>query len=66
MAAVYHFELRRDILVGSGRQLQRDEKCEDGFIGILEAKLEADVMPTYKLGDTDCEIMNVQIESSPV
>ena len=49
-----------------GRERERDGNCKDGFIGILDAKLEADSMPTHQLGDTDGDVINVQIERSPV
>ena len=40
MAAVHHFKLRRAMLLGFRRQLQKDGVCKDGFIGMLEAGLE--------------------------
>ena len=66
MAAVYKLKLCRAILVGFRRQAQRDRSCKHGCIGILEAKLEADSMPTYRRRDTEGEILNVQIENSLV
>ena len=66
MAADYHFKLCRAMFVGSRRHLQKDWYRKYLFIGVFEAKIEADPTPTYQLRDADGEIMKVQIEDLPV
>ena len=69
MAAIYHFELCRAILVGCRRRLKADGVCTDGFIGMLEAGQEqTEVMPTLPLlrvglGD---QILDVEVDGGVI
>ena len=65
-AAVYHFKLCRAILVGFRAQLRKDGTCTDGFVGILESRMECDRLPVYKLTDVDGAVLHVQVEGEPV
>ena len=45
MAADYRVKLCRAILVGFRNQLQKNEVCKDGFIGMLESGIEKQELP---------------------
>ena len=65
MAAMYHFKLCRAILVGFRDQLRKDGTYVDGFVGMLESKMESERLPVYKLTDVDGSIYHVQVEGEP-
>ena len=51
---MYHFKLCRAILVGFRRQLKRNGICKDGFVGMLESKMEkTEVQPILHIGFND-------------
>ena len=63
MAAIYHFKLCRAILRGFRKQLQRDGVCRDGFIGMLDARLEEDTVPVFSIsGEKIRDVAYVKIE----
>ena len=69
MAAMYHFELCRAILVDFRRQLKAGAVCGDGFVGMLEAGQEkTEVMPILPLllvglGD---HILDVEVDGGVI
>ena len=54
MAAIYHFNLCRAILVGFRRQLKADGVCKNGSVGMLEAGQEKTedmpILPVLRVG----------------
>ena len=63
MAAVYHFKLRRAILVGIRRQLQKDGLCQDGFVGMLEKTESVPMVLTCLMfSNKRGEVLKVQVE----
>ena len=70
MAAVYDFKLCRAILVGFRKQLQRDGTCKDGFIGMLDARMEneeaASVLPCLLFSGKHGQVPKVQVGNEEV
>ena len=70
MAAVYHFKLCRAILGGFRNQLRKDGVCKDGFVGMLESRMEGEEVPVaspcFLLTNDKGSILKVQIESDKV
>ena len=57
LAAIYHSELCRSILVGFRKQLVRDGLCTDGFLGMRQT--EEDDIPLMHIGLSDAEVLNI-------
>ena len=67
MAAVYHFKLRRAILVGFRKQLQKDGLCRDGFVGMLEKTEDIpSVLPILMFSNKNGEVLKVQVEGDQI
>ena len=67
MAAVYHFELCRAILVGFRKQPQMEGLCRDGFVGMLERTEDTPpVLPLLMFSNKNGEVMKVQVEGDQV
>ena len=54
MAAIYHFDLCRAILVGFRKQMVADGKCRDGFMGMMAEPW--DDMPILHVGMTSADV----------
>ena len=66
LAAMYHLKLCRAILVGFRRQLKFDGVCKDGFVGMLDAKMEkTDVLSVFHLGTVD-QIFGIEVDGETV
>ena len=77
MAALYHFKLRKAILVGFRYQEKADGTYKDGFVGLTESGQEREAMAVmsvqiapevvddkvYRLKDKNGSIKNVRIGS---
>ena len=64
LAAMYHFKLCRAILVGFRRQLQCDGVCKDGFIGMLDGRMEnMETLPMLHIGD---QVYKIAVDNGPI
>ena len=66
IAAVYDFKLCRAILRGFRDQLRKDGTYTDGFVGLMESRMDSDHLAVYRLHDSDGAVLHVQIENEPV
>ena len=66
MAAVYDFKLCRAILVGFRKQLSKDGICRDGFVGMLNARLEQESLEVFEHIDPNGQIFHIHIEGEPI
>ena len=64
MAAVYHFKLRRAILVGFRGRLQKDGIRKGRSVGMLEADFERESLPTHHLTSSTGEVLKFQTQKS--
>ena len=63
---MYHFKLCRAILVGFKRQLQCDGICKDGFVGLLDARMEkTEVLPLLHV-DLGSQLYEIEADNGPV
>ena len=67
---MYHFKLCRAILVGFRNQLRSDGICRDGYIGMMEASMEDEdvptVLPCFNLTNGKGISVKVQVEGGQI
>ena len=63
---MYHFKMCRAILVGFRRQLQRDGVCKDGFIGLLDARMEKTEATPLLHVEFGSQLYTIEADNGPV
>ena len=68
LAAIYHFELCRAILVGFRKQLVSDGICTDGIMGMqmMDSAEDIDDIPLMHIGLSDAEVMKIKTNDEPM